>query len=292
MTRLVSLMLIAILLLSCKEPEQNRIARLVNEWNGKTIQFPDSICLTSYAGDTVMTKYTRERSSYTILNYVDTIGCVSCRLQLPRWKTMMEELDSLYPTRVTCLMVFNPKGKRKLIKHLKNNQFNYFVYIDERDTLNRMNKFLNEEDFGTFLLDKNDKIVAIGNPVLKPRVRDLYFNIISGETVVSSVDKEVLTVISFDKNKVDLGNFSWNKERETEFVISNVGKLPLVINDVITSCGCTTVDYTKKTVIPGDNIILKIKYKAEQPEHFNKTITVYCNAESAPFKLNISGNAK
>ena len=292
MTRLVSLMLIAILLLSCKEPEQNRIARLVNEWNGKTIQFPDSICLTSYAGDTVMTKYTRERSSYTILNYVDTIGCVSCRLQLPRWKTMMEELDSLYPTRVTCLMVFNPKGKRKLIKHLKNNQFNYFVYIDERDTLNRMNKFLNEEDFGTFLLDKNDKIVAIGNPVLKPRVRDLYFNIISGETVVSSVDKEVLTVISFDKNKVDLGNFSWNKESETEFVISNVGKLPLVINDVITSCGCTTVDYTKKPVIPGDNIILKIKYKAEQPEHFNKTITVYCNAESAPFKLNISGNAK
>lgn len=292
MTRLVSLMLIAILLLSCKEPEQNRIARLVNEWNGKTIQFPDSICLTSYAGDTVMTKYTRERSSYTILNYVDTIGCVSCRLQLPRWKTMMEELDSLYPTRVTCLMVFNPKGKRKLIKHLKNNQFNYFVYIDERDTLNRMNKFLNEEDFGTFLLDKNDKIVAIGNPVLKPRVRDLYFNIISGETVVSSIDKEVLTVISFDKNKVDLGNFSWNKERETEFVISNVGKLPLVINDVITSCGCTTVDYTKKPVIPGDNIILKIKYKAEQPEHFNKTITVYCNAESAPFKLNISGNAK
>ena len=49
MTRLVSLMLIAILLLSCKESEQNRIARLVNEWNGKTIQFPDSICLTSYA---------------------------------------------------------------------------------------------------------------------------------------------------------------------------------------------------------------------------------------------------
>ena len=75
-------------------------------------------------------------------------------------------------------------------------------------------------------------------------------------------------------------------------MISNVGKLPLVINDVITSCGCTKVDYIKKPILPGDNIILKIKYKAEQPEHFNKTITVYCNAESAPFKLNISGNAK
>lgn len=292
MIRLVSLILFAILLLSCKESEQNRIARLVNEWNGKIIQFPDSICLTSYENDTVMMKYTRERSSYTILNYVDTIGCVSCRLQLPRWKVMMEELDSLYPNKVTCLMVFNPKGKRKMIKHLRNNQFNYFVYIDEKDTLNKMNRFLNEEDFDTFLLDKNDKIVAIGNPVLKPRVRDLYFNIISGKTVVSSVDKEALTVISFDKNKADLGDFSWNKEREIEFIISNVGKLPLVINDVITSCGCITVDYAKKPILSGGNVILKIKYKAEQPEHFNKTITVYCNAESAPFKLKISGNAK
>ena len=292
MTRLVRLIFIAILLLSCKESKQNRIARLVNEWNGKIIQFPDSMCLTSYRNDTAIVKYIREQTPYTILNYVDTIGCVSCRLQLPRWKTMMEELDSLYPNKVTCLMVFNPQGKRKLIKHLRNNQFNYFVYIDEMDILNRMNKFLNEEDFGTFLLDKNDKIVAIGNPVLKPRVRDLYFHIISGKMVVSSVDKEALTVVSLLKDKVDLGDFSWNKEREAEFVISNVGKLPLVINDVITSCGCTKVDYTKKPILSGENIILKIKYKAEHPEHFNKTITVYCNAEGSPFHLKISGNAK
>ena len=292
MTRLVRLIFIAILLLSCKESKQNRIARLVNEWNGKIIQFPDSMCLTSYRNDTAIVKYIREQTPYTILNYVDTIGCVSCRLQLPRWKTMMEELDSLYPNKVTCLMVFNPQGKRKLIKHLRNNQFNYFVYIDEMDILNRMNKFLNEEDFGTFLLDKNDKIVAIGNPVLKPRGRDLYFHIISGKMVVSSVDKEALTVVSLLKDKVDLGDFSWNKEREAEFVISNVGKLPLVINDVITSCGCTKVDYTKKPILSGENIILKIKYKAEQPEHFNKTITVYCNAEGSPFHLKISGNAK
>ena len=37
MTRLVRLIFIAILLLSCKESKQNRIARLVNEWNGKII---------------------------------------------------------------------------------------------------------------------------------------------------------------------------------------------------------------------------------------------------------------
>ncbi len=292
MTRLVSLIFIAILLLSCKESEQDRIARFVNEWNGKIIQFPDSICLTSYTSDTVMTKFERDNFSYTILNYVDTIGCVSCRLQLLKWKEMMEELDSIYPNRVGCLMIFYPKEKKKIIKHLRSNQFDYFVYIDENDTINKMNGFLNEENFSTFLLDKNDKIIAIGNPVLRPAVKDLYFHIISGKTDVLSVDKEALTVVSLSKDKVDLGDFSWNKEREADFVISNVGKLPLIINDVITSCGCTKVDYTKKPVLPGENIILKIKYKAEQPEHFNKTITVYCNAENAPFKLRVTGNAE
>lgn len=292
MIRLVGLIFIVILLLSCKESEQNRIARLVNEWHGKIVQFPDSICLTSYRNDTVMAKYTRERSSYTILNYVDTIGCVSCKLQLPRWKAMMKELDSLYPNRVTCLMVFNPKGKRKLIEHLRNNQFNYFVYIDEKDTLNRMNNFLNKEDLATFLLDKNDKIIAIGNPILKPRIRDLYFDIISGDTALTLVDKQAFTVISLSKEKMDFGDFSWDEKEEVEVLVSNVGKIPLVINDITTSCGCITVEYTKEPIRPGMSTVLKIEYKAERPGHFDKTITMYCNAEGSPLKLGISGNAQ
>lgn len=292
MMRLIILLFVTILLISCKESRQDRIEHLVNEWSGKTIRFPNIMCFTSYSNDTVLVQYARERRPYTILNYVDTIGCISCKLQLPRWKEMIREIDSMYPQRVNCLMVFNPQEKKRFVQYLKNNQFDSFVYIDEKDSLNFLNNFLQNEHFHTFLLDKDDKIIAIGNPILKPRVRELYFDIISGKTVVPSVGKGALTVASLSKDKVDLGGFSWNKERETEFVISNVGKLPLVINDVITSCGCIKVDYIKKPILPGENIILKIKYKAEQPEHFNKTIIVYCNAESAPFKLNISGNAK
>lgn len=292
MTRIIGFVLILTLLFSCKESEHSRMSRLVNEWNGKTIQFPDSLCLTSYMNDTIKTKYMREQTPYTILNYVDTIGCISCRLQLPRWKEMMEELDSIYPNKVNCLMVFNPKGKKKLITHLKNNHFDRFVYIDENDTINKMNNFLDDENFSTFLLDKNDKIIAIGNPVLRPQVRQLYYDIISGRRMLNSIGEKKITVISLSNDKVDLGDFSWNEEINAEFVISNVGKVPLVINDMITSCGCTTVDYTRKPVFPGENTTLKISYKAEQPEHFNKTITIYCNAESAPLELKISGNAK
>ena len=91
---------------SCKESRRDKMTRMLSEWNERSILFPDSMLLTSYGDDTIMIKYIRTRTPYTILNYVDTTGCVGCKLQLPRWKGMMEELDSLYPSKVSCLMVF------------------------------------------------------------------------------------------------------------------------------------------------------------------------------------------
>lgn len=58
-----------------------------------------------------------------------------------------------------------------------------------------------------------------------------------------------------------------------------------MINDVITSCGCTTVEYSKQPVLKCKDLTLRIKYKAEHPEHFDKTIIVHCNAEKAAFSV-------
>ena len=232
MIRLISLLFVTILLTSCKESRVDKITRLVNEWSGKAIRFPDNMCLTSYANDTVIMKY------------------------------------------------------------LRDNHFDRFVFIDEMDSLNRMNNFLHEEHLCTFLLDKNDKIIAIGNPILNYNVKKMYLDIISGKTVLSSYDKQLLTDVSISKTKIDLGTFSWNDAQEVEIQISNVGKNTLVMNDVITSCGCISVEYSKEPIQSNKVLSMKIKYKAEHPEHFDKTITIYCNIKDAPLRLKISGNAE
>lgn len=91
---------------------------------------------------------------------------------------------------------------------------------------------------------------------------------------------------------IDLGAFDWKKQKSCEFILTNIGKELLVVDNVVTSCGCTTVEYSKVPVQPEKNLILKVNYIADHPEYFNKTITVYCNAEDSPFHLKISGNAK
>ena len=33
-------------------------------------------------------------ADYKVVTYIDSVGCTSCKLQLPRWKQFMQEVDS------------------------------------------------------------------------------------------------------------------------------------------------------------------------------------------------------
>ncbi|WP_301069863.1 DUF1573 domain-containing protein [uncultured Bacteroides sp.] len=236
-------------------------------------------------------KFEEVKTKYTILHYVDTIGCVSCKLQLPKWNELIEELDSIANGDVQCLISFSPANKKGLLKSLKINRFKHYVYIDEKDSLNQLNTFPKEDTFCTFLLDGENKVVAIGNPIHNPKVKELYLKIIQGKESTES-EKQWTTEIKVKESIISLGRFNWKEEKQAVFKIKNTGNRPLVINDVATSCGCTSVDYPKEPARPGDSISLRVTYKADHPEHFDKTITVYCNANPSLVRLKIMGDAE
>ena len=171
--------------------------------------------------------------------------------------------------------------------------FNNRLYLFLYRTHVKLNQFPKDMMFHTFLLDANNKILAIGNPVLNLKVKELYLKIIRGEKVGGENKTKVFkTKLDIDHTSVSLGSFNWKEEQKTAFVIKNTGDKLLVIEGVSTSCGCTTVAYSKEPVQSGKEIVLEVSYKAEHPEHFNKTITVYCNAETSPLVLQINGDAK
>ncbi len=102
--------------------------------------------------------------------YIDSIGCMSCKMNLPEWANFIIELDSISNKTVPCLFIFNPKknGKERVVSLLRRVHFSYPVCIDEKDSFNLLNKFPKDNRFQTFLLDKNKKVVAIGNPINNP----------------------------------------------------------------------------------------------------------------------------
>jgi hypothetical protein len=66
--------------------------RLVAEWYGKQIIFPDNLVFTRYVTDTV--DYRIPESEFKILVYMNPIGCTSCQLQLLKWKEFIASVDS------------------------------------------------------------------------------------------------------------------------------------------------------------------------------------------------------
>ena len=168
--------------------------------------------------------------------------------------------------------------------------FVYPVYWDEKNEFYRLNRFPSDITFQTFLLDKNNKIIAIGNPVHNPKIKDLYMNIIQGKA--ASESKGIRTKVNIKSTDLSLGAFDWQQEQTVEFILENTGERLLVINDVLTSCDCTMVGYSKEPVRPKDSVALSVTYMAEQPGRFDKIIKVYCNADSSPILLRITGEAK
>ena len=49
--------------------------------------------------------------------------------------------------------------------------------------------------------------------------------------------------------------------------------------------------YSKEPVSSGKSADNQVTYRAEHPEHFEKTITVYCNTSTSPILLKIRGYA-
>lgn len=287
MMKYITLIMCVWLLASCQESKEEAMLRLVNEWNGKEIIFPSHSTFTVQGKDTV--DFSFADADYKVLTYIDSVGCASCKLQLPRWKEWVHEVDSLTGGKVPFIFYFHPKDMKELRYLTRRDGFSYPVCFDEKDELNRLNRFPTEMTFQTFLLDRDNRVVAIGNPVHNPKVKDLYLSLMTGKE--TSKTTGTTTTVAVNQTTIDFGSFQKTEKQERSFVLINTGNQLLVIQDVTTSCGCTKVDYSKEPVRPSGTLELKVIYEAEQAEHFNKAITVYCNAENSPLRLTIKGNA-
>ena len=195
---------------------------------------------------------------------------------------------------VPVYMFFCPKkGSGEIISLIENSGYKSPVCIDAEDSLNKLNHFPSDMAFRTFLLDKDNKVLAIGNPVLNPKVKDLYLRIIRGESPQAPSDAGTpVTTVSVSSAEADLGTFPWQEPRTCTFTLRNTGDRPLVIHDVTTSCGCLTVDYPEEPARPGEELTLRAHYRADSRGTVLKSMQVYCNAQGSPLRLRVTGTAE
>lgn len=171
----ICLYLVVLVFVGCKSGDKQDIENLWQEWKGKVVHFPQNSIFTIYGKDTV--KFNMD-GSCKILLYVDSIGCTGCKLQLQQWKGLMEEFFRLSKKEISFVFYVSPKDKTELELLLQSEEFVYPICIDKKDELNKLNCFPENEDFHTLLLDKENKVVLIGNPINNMKIKELYLKIL------------------------------------------------------------------------------------------------------------------
>ena len=283
-----SLLFIAFFIYSCKDhKKREEVAKIVNEWIGKEIRFPENAPCYVSGKDTLQELCNEHfQKEYKILLYVDSTGCSSCRLKLFEWKQLMEEADSLFQGKVGFLLFFQPKSVKDMSYLFIRDRFDYPVFIDINRTINSLNHFPEAMQYQCFLLDKDNKVILVGNPVLNPKIWKLYKERIAGGT---QTEPKTPTVIQVDKTVHDFGTIRQGSTNPTTFTITNTGDHPLVINRVSASCGCTNVKWEKQPVEQGKTAKISVEMTPEETGHFSKTVEVYCNTKESPVKLTLIG---
>jgi len=275
-------------LVSCKK-ESNRAEaeKMVAEWVGKTISFPADIECSYMGKDTVCPDI---NTPYKVLVYIDSTGCTSCKLQMYKWNTLIKQAEDSMPGKISFRFYFQPKDEKELQFLLKKDSFTHPVYMDKDNKINEANKFPANMNYQCFLLDKEDKVVMIGNPMLNPKIWELYKQTIVGEASVTNSNP--LTTIEVEQTEIELKNLKAGEEATAVFILKNTGEKPLLVKDISTSCGCTVPQWEKKPIIPGQKTEIKVKVTPDNSGYFRKTVTVFCNTKEGSTQLTVKSMIK
>lgn len=91
--------------------------------------------------------------------------------------------------------------------------------------------------------------------------------------------------MTFESETIDYGTIPHNADGNRQFVFTNNGNKPLVIESTQGSCGCTVPTKPEGAIAPGAKGVIGVKYATDRVGAFTKTVTVKSNAVGQETKV-------
>jgi hypothetical protein len=93
-----------------------------------------------------------------------------------------------------------------------------------------------------------------------------------------------------DSSSYDFGTIQEGAVVEHSFRFRNDGEYPLILNNITSSCGCTTPEWPKEPIGPNETSSIKVRFDSKNKSGPQvKTITVYANTEPTYSELRLRG---
>jgi hypothetical protein len=108
---------------------------------------------------------------------------------------------------------------------------------------------------------------------------------------VTPADPSSIGQFEFENMEYDFGTINEGQVVEHQFEFTNVGQSPLVISNVQASCGCTSPDWTKTPVKPGEKGFVKVVFNSAAKSGVQSpTVSIQANTSPNVTRLRLKGN--
>ena len=92
--------------------------------------------------------------------------------------------------------------------------------------------------------------------------------------------------------KIDFERVKRGEVLHLDFIVTNTGNQPLLLKDDEVSCGCTTVDYSTKPILPGQSSTVTVNFDTKTVYgRQERIVKLYTNAAEKPVNLKYKGYA-
>lgn len=276
MVRLEIVLAMAMFVLCSCNSKKTKYETDISSLAGREISMPTN--LTTQILDYTIS-FCLEDADYTIVAYIDSAGCTPCKMKLKEWDKFMNQLKANGNIDVAFLMIVNSQADDAIMRILNRDEFLHPISFDPKGDFAKYNNLPKDDEYHTFILDSNNEIVLVGNPVINPKIRELYRN------VATSDDGEYIKGVSIPVGAINAG-----VDVVKQFEVRNWDSVSLSIQDLVPSCECISATINIDTIQPGKSGMLTVKYRANSiPGPVSRYVDVYFNEKEHPERFVVHG---
>ncbi|MGB1043225.1 MAG: DUF1573 domain-containing protein [Tenacibaculum sp.] len=93
----------------------------------------------------------------------------------------------------------------------------------------------------------------------------------------------------FEKEVIDYGKIEKGTNKAKVFEFVNIGNQPLIIKQVISTCGCAVPKKPEHPIMPGKKGKIEVSYDTNRVGAFSKMFTIVSNAKTKRKRVKIKG---
>lgn len=137
-------------------------------------------------------------------------------------------------------------------------------------------------------------VVLLGLISCESKSGKISTNLVNNPVTADGIKKGVNTpAIQFEKTEHDFGKILQGEQLSYTFYFKNVGNAPLLITSVEKTCGCTSPNYSKEPIAPGESGKITITYDSKGHKGFqNKRVIVKANTNPSETVLRIKAQVE